>query len=175
MTKILPFDVFTTIHTTIKFNLRHFKAILSTSNHKMVQLYHQRILMGLNGLKIDFFVFFFFSEIRRLHHIIAHPYTPHPLCFAKFMRGRPCPRPVAVNDVRTTLPRLSAHTTPTRISPNGTQIHRADGCLSMWTTATPNTNTNGGGLVRAQKFRHNTTHQHPQRYTLPTPNDEPSP
>lgn len=75
---------FTTIHTTIKFNLRHFKAVLSASNHKMVQLYHQRILRGLNGLKIDFFVFLifrfsFFSEIECLYHIIAHPYTPAPL------------------------------------------------------------------------------------------------
>ena len=51
---------FTTIHTTIKFDLRHFKAVLSASNCKMVQLYHQRILSGLNALKIDFFRFFKF-------------------------------------------------------------------------------------------------------------------
>jgi len=39
-----------TIHTTAKFNLRHFTCVLSASNTKNDQLYHLEILCPLNRI-----------------------------------------------------------------------------------------------------------------------------
>jgi len=63
----------TTIPTTIKLDLRGLACFLSASNTKNDKLYHPKFLMPLNRLKI---VFFFFSKMNCLYHLVPHPIPP---------------------------------------------------------------------------------------------------